>query len=959
MRDGAGDGAGACADRAGDGGPDVGVTSLIGRDAELARVLASCRPDGDGPRELLVLGKAGAGKTALLEAAARRLRAEGALVLRAQGDEAESRYSFACLHQLLLPLLRDLDALPAHLREPLDIAFGMVAAERPPDPLPLRIAVLTLLTGAARRRPVVLVVDDVQHFDRDSADVLGFVTRRLADPGIAVLLAARGDVPPPQVTAETPVLALPPLPERAAAGLLDAQPRPPAGRARLELLRQAEGNPLAIIELSRAAAGSRRSAPSGNRLSRVQETFAARLRTLPEATRRAVLYAAAAEGGDLATVTRAAGHDPDLTVWRPAEDAGLVTVTGERVVFRHPLVRAAAYRIAPAHLRRQAHHDLAAALRDDADRSAWHRAAACVGDDESVAAELEAAAGRAAARGGWFAAARALERAAECTPGEAERARRYGRALSAADQVGDPVWVRDLHERLARLTGDPDVLGAAARGTAMALSLAGRQREAVELLTGVLDRRPPRDGRTVLSLTSVLGAVAFQSGLPEARRRLPEFLAKVRVEPGSPARFEDLSDDACALVELPVRASASSASDAALLLDPSRPSPLRKPLDGPDEVMRLLTLGSVAWHADESDLCVESFRTAFAGLRAGGAMGQGAPCLVPMAASLLDTGRWDEADALLAEIATLAAVHHLTYIAVDAAALRATLDALRGRPRPLDDRLWTAVPLAENRVTHAYLLRAASAQAEAADDLEGAYRHLRGLYADGEFLHPMLSPRSIVDLADLAVRTGRPEDAAPLVEAVRADAGERPTARMAMLLHHATALLDDSSDAEHHYRLATVNPAGQQWPLHRARARLHYARWLRRRRRPSEARPLLSAALDAFTRLGAVRPAEETSAELRATGLSAAASGRTRSGVGGGARGGGGVVSDAPAGDPLSALTAQQQQIVRLAAQGLANREIAERLMLSPRTVGSHLYQAYPKLGVSRRHQLREIVERG
>ncbi|MGI5164441.1 AAA family ATPase [Spirillospora sp. CA-253888] len=922
-----GEGHGLVQDGAGDGGGEV---PLIGRDVELARMLALCRPDGDGPRELLLLGEAGSGKTALLDAAAHLLRRDGALVLRAQGNEAESRYSFACLHQLLLPLLRDLDGLPPHLREPLEVAFGVVPAERPPDPMLLRIAVLTLLTGAARRRPVVLAVDDVQHFDRDSADVLGFVTRRLADPGIAVLLAARGDVPPPQVTAETPVLALAPLDERAAARLLDAQPRPPAGRARLELLRHAEGNPLAIVELAR-------SAPAGTRPGRVQETFAARLRLLPEATRRAVLYAAAAELQDLATVTRAAGHGTDLEVWRPAEDEGLIVVTDDRVVFRHPLVRAAAYQDAPAHLRRRAHHDLAEALDGDSECAIWHRAGACLGPDESVAAALEAVAGRAAARGGWFAAAQALERAAECSPDDAERARRYARALSTAEQAGDPLWVRALHDRIVKLTDDPDVLGVTARGAALSSSLAGRQREAIGLLTTALERRTPTDPRTVLSLTSVLSAVAYQSGLPEARPPMPGHLAGIRIAPDDQTPFEDMSDDACALVELVIRATSAPSAGAARLLEPSRTSPLRVPLDGPDEVMRLLALGAVAWHGDESDLCVESFRAAFAGLRAGGAMGQGVTCLVPMVASLVDTGRWDEADAMLAEAATLAAVHRLTHIAVDMAALRTTLSALRGDPVPLDGGAWTAVPLAENRATHAGLLRAAAAQAEAAGDLEGAYRHLRALYPDDGPLHPRLSARSIADLADLALRTGHPQDALPVVEAARAETGPHPTARTAMLLHHATALVDDSADAEHHYRLATVNPAGQQWPLHRARARLHYAQWLRRRRRPMEARSLLTAALDTFTRLGARPLAEQTSAELRASG----------------------VPADAPTGTALAALTAQQQQIVRLAAQGLANREIAERLMLSPRTVGSHLYQAYPKLGVSSRHQLRDIVEGG
>ncbi|GAA1585688.1 LuxR family transcriptional regulator [Actinomadura kijaniata] len=917
-------------------------TPLVGRAAELGRVLAPGRPDWRGPRDLLVLGEAGAGKTALLETAAHRLRQAGTLVLRARGNEAESRFPFAGLHQLLLPLSGELGGLPEHLRAPLEAAFGTVAAPRPPDPMLLRIAVLTLVTRTAARRPVALVVDDVQHFDRDSADVLGFVTRRLADPGVTVLLAARGHVPPPRVNAETPVLTLGLLTERAATRLLDAQLRPPVGRARLELLRQARGNPLAIIELCRAAdrSGAPLEGVAEARLSRLQETFAARARELPDATRRALLYAAADDHGDLATITRAAGHGADLGVWRPAEEAGLVVITATEVEFRHPLVRSAVYRTAPAQSRRQAHHDLAAALEDEPERAAWHRAGACLGPDESLAAALEEPAERAARRGGRFAAARALERAAECSPADHDRARRYDRALGAADRAGDPRWVRELYERVTRLSRDPDMLGAAACGAGLALSMGARQREAFGLMASALEHRPPRDGRVTLALVSVMAAVAFQSGLPEMRRPLPGLLAEVRIGPAVSAPFAEMDGLACELVGKVVLASADPVAHAPALLDPAARTPLREPAEGAAEMTRLLALGAVAWYADESDLCVESFRAAFAGLRAGEAMGSGATCLVPMAAALIDTGRWGEADAMLEEAAAVAAVHRLEHVAVDVRALRATLAALRGRHEPLGDDAWTAVDLAENRATHAHLLRAAAAQAEAAGDLEDAYRHLRALYDDGTALHYVLSMRSIVELAAVARRTGRQEEAAPLVEAARAEAGPRPTARMALLLHHATALLDDSPDAERHFRLAIVNPAAQQWPLQRARARLDYARWLRRRRRPLEARPLLSAALETFTRLGARAPAEQAAAELRASGVS-------------------GESARASGDDPLASLTAQQQQIVRLAAEGLGNREIAERLMLSPRTIGSHLYQAFPKLGVSSRHQLRDILERG
>ncbi|MER6807778.1 AAA family ATPase [Spirillospora sp. NPDC000708] len=933
---------------AGSGGTGAvrpGESSLLGRRAELTRALAAGGPDTGGPRGLLVLGEAGIGKSALLAAATEHLKRTGVLVLRAWGSEAESPYSFACLHQLLFPLFPRMDVLPEHLRATLETVFGMTPAMRPPDPMHLRVAVLTLLGDVSARQPVALVIDDAQHLDRDSADVLGFALRRLVGASVSILVAARGHADLHQVFTELPLLGLGPLGEQDAARLLDAQPLPPTGRARLELLRQARGNPLAIIELCRAAGRDRPGPGDGPAAggSWTREVYAGRLRALPPATRRALLYAAAGEQEDLATVMRAAGYGSDLGVWRPAEEAGLIAVSADRVDFHHPLVRAAAYWQPAAQLRQEAHRDLAGALADAPERRAWHRAGACVGPDEPVAAALEDSAGQAGRGAGWGAAARTLQRAAELSPDPADRARRYARALHAADMAGDRTWVRELAARIVPLTRDPDLLGIAAGGSALALSLSARQREALRLLLTTLEHTPPADGRTRLALVSVLGAVAHQSGLPEARRPLRRLLRDVRIEPGASLLRSTMDDDACDAVSDAVLATADPAVAPALLRRPRRPDAPQP--DDPAYAVRLLATGTVAWYADEPGLCADSLRQALDVLRPAGAEGAAANHLIPLAASLIDTGRWAEADAALEEAASIAAVHGLAHVEIDTAALRATLAGLRGRPFALPGSLWTAIDLDENRATHAHLLRAAAVQAEAAGDLDEAFRHLRGLFDEnGTPLHHVLSARSIADLMAVARRTGRQQEIVPLLEAVRAGAGPDPTKRTGLLLHHAEALVDDSPRAERHFRLAVIDPAAQQWPLDRGRARLHYAQWLRRKRRPLDARPLLAAAADTFTRLGAHAAAGQATAELRASGVSSPHGPRA-------SHGGGGVA------DPLGVLTAQQQQIVRLAAKGMSNREIARLLTLSPRTIGSHLYQAYPKLGVSNRHQLRDLVE--
>ncbi|AQZ70196.1 hypothetical protein BKM31_07115 [[Actinomadura] parvosata subsp. kistnae] len=924
----------------------------------------------DVARTALLLGEAGSGKTALLEAAAEYARQVGTRVLLSRGCEVEAEQSFAGLHQLVRPLLPEAGALPAHQREAVEAAFGIAAATQPHDPAPLRIGVLNLLAGAARRRPLLLIVDDVQHFDRDSRDVLGFVTRRLSGEAVTVLIAARGQTPPAGLVPDLPLVPLAPLDPAAAARLLDAQPHPPAGRARIDLLAQAAGNPLAIIELARAhrageplpgspGAGRNLSGePSGGGLPqtlRIQEMFAARLRALPPATRRLVLYAAAAsEYESLETIMAAAGAVGGLDGWAPAEEAGLVRIAEGRIAFRHPLMRAAAYHAATAHQRQRAHADLAAVLGDDPARRAWHLAAACLGQDESVAAALEDTAELALRRGGFFAAARALERAAECSPEPVDRARRYTKALRAAGDAGDPCWVAELYTKVTALTEDRELLADAAVGAGLSLSLFGRQRQGFAVLTSVLKPRPPESGGTVLALASALQAVAFQSGLPEFRRPIAALLAHVGAGE---------SDPAAVAVRAAALAGAEPVRAPELLRSLRRPG-VPQAAPGMPEITRLQAIGATAWYADESDVCVEVFRRTYTLLAAYGSMGPAAPSLAAMGAALIDTGRWAEADEHLETVATLAAVHKLRHLEIDAEALRVTLRALRGEPAAMpQDPAWTAVALEENRATHARLLRAAGTAAAAAGDFDTAFRHLRPLFGESsagrasdkigehrangarsvrgeggqarEPLHYFLAHRAIADLAAAAQRTGRQEEAAAVLRNVREAAGPRPTTRMTLLMHHAAALIGDLKDAEHHFRLATVNPAGDQWPLARAQARLHYAQWLRRRRRPLDARPLLATALETFVRLGAAGLAGEARGELRASGA---------------------ALSPATA-DPLSELTAQQRQIVRLAAQGLRNREIAEQLMLSVRTISSHLYNVYPKLGVSSRHQLRALFD--
>lgn len=682
-----------------------------------------------------------------------------------------------------------------------------------------------------------------------------------------------------------------------------------------------------------------------------------------------MLYASVAlREEDLRIVMAALGTD-DLTVWTPAEEAGLIGIADGRLAFGHPLVRAAAFHQQPAKLRQRAHQDLAAAVGQSPAYRAWHLAAAAIGPDEEVASALErATAVYTASAGDHFASAKALEQAARLSGSDVDRARRLAAAMAAASTLGDPEWVRDLYAEFSRVGGDRDLRCKAVCAMAAALSLLSFQREAFGLLLDMWRDSPPRTAATSFAFTALAAAITQQSGLPEHREELPRLLDHARrlarATPGSgddraehPGRVTSTgSTEPVGSCEFPgftgpgvlaaLDAYVSVGLDAETLGGSTArrvPVPPSGPLDGPTPLTRLLTHASVAYYTDEAEQCAEMYRQASTLRDPQGTWGSRVWTLPNHVDALIAMGRWPEAQALIDEGRSEAVVHRLPRVDMDLEALEVTLRALRGDSLPdipFTSPHWRSVSLGENRATRARMLRASGLHALALGDAERAFRHFRSLFGeDGSPMIPYLSPRSVGELAAAAQRVGRKEEAARVLGAVRAALGERPTTRMTLLMHHAAALVDEAADPEHHFRLALVNPEGDTWPMERARARLHYAIWLRRRRRPLEARAQLTAVLEVAARLDARALADAARGELRATGVADASASTTASVEG------------------LAELTAQQHQIVRLAAGGLSNREIGERLFLSPRTVGSHLYNVYPKLGISSRHQLRDLLQ--
>ena len=420
---------------------------LVDRDDErdtLDRLVASVRA-GES-RALVVSGEAGVGKTALLDYLAGN--ASGCRVVRTAGYQSEMELAFAALHQLCAPLLEGLTRLPVPQRDALRIAFGMGPGPTP-DRFLVGLAVLNLLSDAAEPQPLLCVVDDEQWLDRASAQVLGFVARRLVAESVGMVFAAR--VPSTDIAGLSD-LTVEGLPEADARALLDSALTGPLDtRVRDQILAETHGNPLALLELPRGLTPQQLAGgfglPGAMRLcGGVEESFRRRFDVLPVETRRLLLIAAAEPVGDQALVWRAAAKlGVNAEAAAPATEAGLVEF-GTRVRFRHPLVRSTVYGSALAQERQKVHAALAQVTDPqlDPDRRAWHRAHAVPGPDEAVAAELERSADRAQARGGVAAGAAFLERATMLTLDPMRRTERALAAASANLQAGAFDAVRQL-----------------------------------------------------------------------------------------------------------------------------------------------------------------------------------------------------------------------------------------------------------------------------------------------------------------------------------------------------------------------------------------------------------------------------------------------------------------------------------------------------------------------------------
>ena len=880
---------------------------------------------GYGAQVAVVLGGPGAGKTALLDAVAASRREQGVRVVEVTGQPLEAGLPFAALVELLSSLE------PGAARSGVRVdELALVSS----DPLRQRLEVLRRLEELSDG-PVLLVVDDAQWIDASSLSVLAFVANRISGSAVAMVVAARGEVAPPGFAAH-PVVPLPRLDTLQSRLVLRRTGLDLDDALMAAIVTASAGNPLALLELARAAA-SGGVTPTDTLLpmpERIERAFAAELPDLPAAT-RTLLVLAAAGADDLGSLSAVSDHVDVLAALEPAERCGLLQVGDGRIHWRHPLARAATYAAATADERHRAHLALAALPNQAPDRRAWHLSRATLGPDEEVAAELEAAAVRAQASGGYLEACHAMHRSAELSPDSHERSRRLVTTAELAAQAGEFTRLQDYGRQVRQLTDDPELLTRVDHSIAYALGHTTRQRSARLALLAVLEQSWQLNPAAAWSTLTSLAALAVRTG--EGNDALREWQHRLEsVDQPVPRPFSEVLAAARAWVRSV--AGGPSARTPELVELVLRP-PTLGPDDPPDIVFGTeMLLGSVAWLVDEHHAAQGHLSRALELMQGTDATGELPQTLLALAQVRFEMGWWDEAEETSRLLSDVAEARGLDFLGYSSSEVRARIAAARGdadRSAEIVQTIEASVDPGEWASLTCDLIRTKGLAAVSARDPALAYAHLRGLFRDdGSPLHWRTSLLAIGDLAAAAVRTGHGDQVLRPIEWAVAHVGEYPSARVAMAVARAVANTSGAA-AGPAFEEAVAVEGGDVWPFELANAQLEYGVWLRRQRRPTVAREQLQAALTTFERLRAPAWVEMARSELRAAG----------------------VATGVPAASSLSTLTTQERQIVRLAATGLSNREIAEALFLSPRTVGTHLHHAFPKLGVTTRGRLRDVVD--
>ena len=906
---------------------------FVGRLPELAALSAALAAARAGePQIVLIQGDAGIGKSSLISEFIGGQR--GVPVVTASGEESEAFLPYGLVQQLAA------GAAAASA----DAVAGLELLSRGPqagaDPLKVGVELLALISSLQACEPVAVVIEDLQWVDLGSARALLFACRRLVADRVLVIVTCRpgglsqlgegwerflsGDRRSTRIT-------LSGLDVDELGMLCRALGRTGlSARAFRRLRRYTDGNPLLTRALLAELADDALNDVHG--LLRAPRSLAdvIRLRMAALSPAACDLVRAAAVLGEHSTlvdVAAVAGTSAPASALGEAERAGILreeeTPSGWRLSFPHLLVRQAVYGELGAERRRELHLRAAAAV--EGEESLGHRSAAAAGVDRALAADLDEAAGKAAAAGKLRLAARYLQQAAMVSEAGREREER---TLSSFELL---VGAADVSQAEAtRPTAE--LLPASARRDAALGQLAlleARPLDARSLLQAAWDAHDPTaDAAAGQDAAIGLGMLFGISGSFTASTM---WLDRAL---GSATGSEPWYDTVRGMRAIPFTLSGQGDKALSLFDDlPERAAMV--PVAKTDSVayrgvVKLWT-GDLQGATDDLEVAVKRIR---AGLQV---RFPGQP-LAFLAEAEFRRGRWDDAQDHAELAVSLARDADLYYDLPIVHSAAARVPACRGDWATAASHVEAAEDAARAFGGFAEIFAASArsilgfARDEPAEALLGASMALAvpeiDCYDDPAAF--WWRPLQIWAL----IRTGELRDAETILAAFEsraADRGESLALINAAWLRGLLAMAhDELEQAEQALRNGCHASAGEHFPFHRGLLNLEHGRCLSRLRRRKAAVAAIRAADDIFFGLAAHPFTDAARSELSALGV------RPRDG-----------------GDPdLPGLTAQELRVARLVASGLSNREAAEQLYLSPRTVEYHLASAFTKLGVSHRHQL-------
>jgi DNA-binding CsgD family transcriptional regulator len=904
---------------------------LKGRQPEqqvIDRLVAAARIGTSGV--LAITGAAGMGKTALLDYAGSRL--DGFRVLQAAGTEPEREIPFAGLLSLLRPVLGLLDSIPSPQAEVLSAALALREGSAG-DRFAIGAATMSLVCRYAEEAPVAIVVDDMHLLDRPSAEAVTFAVRRLAADPIAVLVAARtGECD--DVLAGLPQLEISGLALEAARDLVRCATEAPVTDQQLARLYAATGgNPLAMLELGNNPTVLEHTGPDvpPPLSAALVASYAKQVRLLDPGTRAVLLVAVVCNGNLRLTTAVCARLDLDPSRLAQAEQLELVRVSGGRIGFRHPLLRAAIYADATADERGAAHRAVADALPErDIDRRAWHLSESTWTPDGAVAAMLTSAADHAVARTAYAVASTAYERAAKLSLEPDAQVARLVSAAEAAWAAGLGQRAMQLLDELRELELPAEVAMATLQLRAAIAASRGSLVEAREMLERAAADAQSADTKVIL-LADAVHATLYLADPGTSLRLADQLSQALRDATSTQAMALGLMATGMAKV-LSGQGGADELRAALPLLADS--SELRT------DHRRLPWLMLAPLFLRDSDTAGARLRVAVDEVRSRAGVGSLPSLLFHVARDQATTESWTRAEANYAEAIRLAReTGQTTELAVSLAGL-AWLESRQGKAAECRGHVVEALPICAER--HIYLgeawalfalgdLELSLGDPLAAVEQLQKLEHMLGELGLGD---PDLSPGP--ELADALLRLGRVDDAHRVAADYLAAAVTKGQPWACARGQRACGMLAPQDGIDEPFQAALELHGQTLDSFETARTRIAYGARLRRAGRRVDAREQLRRAIAVFADLGAVRWADQSAAELDATGEK--------------------VPRREPTG--IEALTPQELQVSLLLADGRTTRQTAAALFLSPKTVEYHLRKVYTKLGISSRTELSDRLPR-